>query len=141
MPRDDAEAAERLRAAYDTWNDGGLDAVAAAHWHPDIDLEVPVEWAVILGGQQFAGREAVVGAYRHATASIQDSRIELLGLDQGDDGEFLATIRFTGRGSSSGVTVESPEMFQVVLMAGGLVRRIRLFADRAAAAAAVGLRT
>jgi ketosteroid isomerase-like protein len=139
VPRTDEHSVARLRDAYKTWNEEGLDTVARDFWHPDLELVVPPGWEVLLGTEYAAGRDQVVAVYRTAMASIQDSTIEVTDIEPVGD-EYVCTIRFRGRGQSSGVHVESPDMFQVVLMEDGLVRRIRWFADAAAAreAAAAG---
>ena len=134
----DQQAGARVRETYDVWNDAGLDAVARDYWHPEIELEVPPGWEVLLGSAHAAGRDEVVAVYRAATAAIQDSKAELIDIEQVGD-EYVCTMRFRGRGESSGVDVESLQMFQVLSLEDGLVRRIRFFMDldsaRAAAAA------
>jgi ketosteroid isomerase-like protein len=128
VPRADENGVARVRESYEAWNDGGLDAVARDHWHPDIELQVPPGWEVILGTPHASGREQVVEVYRNATAAIQDSRAELIDVEQVGD-EFVCTMRFRGRGEPSGVDVESLQMFQVLRLEDGLVRRIRFFGD------------
>jgi ketosteroid isomerase-like protein len=132
VPSTDQQSAARLRDAYRAWNDEGLEAVARDYWHPDLELEVPPGWELLLGTDRAEGRDDVVAVYRTAMAAIQDATIELIDIEE-VGGEFVCTIRFRGRGQSSGVDVESLEMFQVVRMEGGLVRRLRWFADRASA--------
>ena len=127
-----------VRATYDLWNRGGLDAVAREYWHSDIELLVPPEWAAVLGQSEASGRDEVVAVYRRATAAIEDSHVEIDELEAVGD-EFVVTMRFRGRGQSSGVTVESLKMFQVVRIDEGLVTRIRFFADLPAARAAAEL--
>jgi ketosteroid isomerase-like protein len=137
VPRADQHSVARLLETYEVWNDGGLEAVARDYWHPDIELEVPPGWEVLLGTNRAVGREDVVEVYRNATAAIQDSTVELIEYDE-VDGEFVCTMRFRGRGQSSGVDVESLQMFQVIRMEDGLVRRLRFFADLRSARAAAG---
>jgi ketosteroid isomerase-like protein len=131
----DENAVGRLRETYEVWNEGGLDAVAREYWHPQIELQVPPGWEVILGTAHARGRDEVVAVYRDATSAIQDSRVELMDVEQVGD-EYVCTMRFRGRGESSGVDVESLEMFQVIRLEDGLVRRLRFFADLPAARAA-----
>ena len=128
---------KRLRESYEVWNDAGLDAVARDYWHPEIELEVPPGWEVLLGTERASGREEVVGVYRSALVMIQDTQAELLELEP-VGGEYICTMCFTGRGQSSGVDVQSVRLFQVVQMEDGLVRRLRFYADREAAQAAAG---
>ena len=135
MTRVDEYSVRRLLETYPVWNEGGLDAVAREYWHPEIELEVPPGWEVLLGTTRAAGREDVFEVYRAATAAIQDSQIELIDYDE-VNGEFVCRIRFRGRGQSSGVDVESLEMFQVIRMEHGLMRRVRFFADLSSARAA-----
>ena len=137
MPRADQHSVARLLETYDVWNDEGLDAVAREYWHPDIELEVPPGWEVLLGTSRAVGRDDVVEIYRNATAAIQDSQVELIDYDE-IGGEFVCAIRFRGRGQSSGVNVESVQMFQVIRIEEGRVRRLRFFADLESARAAAG---
>lgn len=133
----DEHTVNRLRESYDVWNAAGLDAVARDYWHPEIELEVPPGWEVLLGTQRAAGREQVVAVYRAALSAIQDTQADLLELEP-VNGEYICTMCFRGRGQSSGVDVESVQMFQVVQMEDGLVRRLRFFTDRESARAAAG---
>ena len=135
MPSTGGDAVSRLRETYEVWNNGGLDAVARDYWHPSIELQVPPGWEVLLGTTHARGRDDVVAVYRNATAAIQDSTAELIDVDE-VGGEYVCTMRFRGRGESSGVDVESLQMFQVIRMEDGLVRRIRFFADLPSARAA-----
>ena len=135
VPRADRDPVARLRDAYRAWNEEGLDTVARDFWHPDLELVVPPGWEVLLGTEHAAGRDEVVATYRTAMAAIQDANVEVTDIDE-VGGEYVCTIRFRGRGQSSGVDVESLQMFQVVRMQDGLVRRIRWFADADAAHAA-----
>jgi ketosteroid isomerase-like protein len=132
VPRSDEHAVARLRETYEVWNDGGLDAVARDYWHPEIELQVPPGWEVILGTAHAVGKDEVVAVYRNATSAIQDSQVELMDVEPVGD-EYVCTMRFRGRGESSGVDVESLQMFQVIRLEDGLVRRIRFFADVASA--------
>ena len=125
----------RLLETYSVWNEGGLDAVAREYWHEEIELEVPPGWEVLLGANRASGRDDVVEIYRAATSAIQDSKVELIDHEE-VNGEFVCAIRFRGRGQSSGVDVESLQMFQVIRMEGGLVRRLRFFTDAESARAA-----
>jgi hypothetical protein len=133
----DQQSAARLREAYRAWNDEGLETVARDFWHPDLELEVPPGWEVLLGTDGAVGRDNVVAVYRTAMAQMQDSTVDLFDIEE-IDGEFVCSIRFRARGQSSGVDVESVPMFQVVRMEDGLVRRLRWFADHGAARAAAG---
>ena len=90
---------------------------------------------MILGQERAAGRDEVVAVYRNATAAIEDSKAEIIDLDPVGD-EFVVTMRFRGRGQTSGVDVESLRLFQVLRIEDGMVRRIRFFADADAARAA-----
>jgi ketosteroid isomerase-like protein len=137
VPRADQDPAAVVRETYDVWNEHGLDAVAERYWHPEIELVVPPEWAALLGQERAAGRDDVVAVYKSATAAIEDSQAEIIDLDPAGD-EFVVTMRFRGRGQTSGVDVESLRLFQVLRIEDGMVRRIRFFNDAEAARAAAG---
>jgi ketosteroid isomerase-like protein len=137
VTRVDQHSVTRLLETYPVWNDGGLEAVAREYWHDEIELEVPPGWEVLLGTNKAVGRDQVFEVYSAATSAIQDSRIELIDYDE-VDGEFVCRIQFRGRGQSSGVDVESLEMFQVIRMEDGLLRRVRFFADADSARSAAG---
>jgi ketosteroid isomerase-like protein len=137
VPSTDRQAVRRLLETYDVWNADGLEAVARDYWHPEIELEVPPGWEVLLGTSRAVGRDDVVAIYRNATSAIQDSQVELMAYDE-IGGEFVCTMRFRGRGQSSGVDVESAQMFQVIRIEDGLVRRLRFFPDLESARAAAG---
>jgi ketosteroid isomerase-like protein len=131
----DQHTADLLHETYEVWNERGLDALARDYWHPDIELQVPPGWEVLLGTAHASGRDQVVDVYRSATSAIQDTKVELSDLERVGD-EYVCTMSWRGRGGSSGVEVESLRMFQVVRLEDGLVRRMRFFADLDSARAA-----
>ena len=133
----DGHAVKRLRESYDVWNEAGLEVVARDYWHPEIELEVPPGWEVLLGTARASGLENVVEVYRAGLSWIKETQAELLELEPAN-GEYICTMCFTGRGQSSRVEVQSVQLFQVVRMEDGRVRRIRFFADRESAQAAAG---
>ncbi len=137
MPRADQDPAAVVHATYELWNEAGLEAVAAEYWHPDIELQVPPEWFAILGKGTATGREEVVAVYRTGTATLEDTQAEIIDLERAGD-EFVVTMRFRGRGQTSGVEVESQKMFQVLRIEDGMVKAIRFFNDAEAARAAAG---
>jgi ketosteroid isomerase-like protein len=130
MAQDDAE---RIRRAYEVWNESGPAAVTNEFWAED---------AVYREGPGWPG----AGVYRGRDAALQrmESLIELAGpievrldelIDAGE-GRYVACTSMVGEGAQAPYT----QSFAVVhRMRDGLIAEADYFLDRAQALEAVGL--
>jgi ketosteroid isomerase-like protein len=85
----------------------------------------------------FHGHDGYLEVWRKVLESFEDVRLDPEEvLDFGD--RFLVTLRLSGHGAGSGLSVSQP-LFQVFTMRRGLIVRQDDFQDRAEALAAVGL--
>jgi uncharacterized protein len=129
------ENVEIVRALFDAWERGGLDA-AAEFWDPQID------WRAVEGAIDDAGPISGVDAMR---AYLQEG-LDLFDevslepeelIDAGD--QVVAVQRVSGRGKASGIETEL--RFAVVYtIRNGKIVRGREYWERAQALEAVGLR-
>jgi uncharacterized protein len=129
------ENVEIVRALFDAWERGGLDAVAE-FWDPQID------WRAVEGAIDDAGPISGVDAMR---AYLQEG-LDLFDevslepeelIDAGD--QVVAVQRVSGRGKASGIETEL-RYAVVYTVRGGKIVRGREYWERAEALEAVGLR-
>ena len=131
MPRD---AIEVVSATYAAWTTGewGLD-----RFHPD------VEWELIGGGAldqagPMRGRDALHDYWRRFWGAWRPgARWEIEELRHLDDDQVLACGRLRAVGRSSGVATSMP-FFQLWTVREGLIVRLLIYDDRAAALEAAG---
>jgi ketosteroid isomerase-like protein len=124
---------ETIRAAVAALNRGDVEALAAA-LDPDVEL-VPLR--AVLDGSVYRGHE---GLRRWLDDMSEDWVGFQLGLEEVRElggGRVLVQASMRMRGRSSGVAVDAPAAWLCDMRA-GRVRRIRFFADPAAALAAAG---
>ena len=149
------EDADRIRRAYEVWNEAGPGAVTEEFWAEDaVYREVALGERRPLGGAP-AGGEASrrepgrpnVGVIRGRVAALarMQSLIDLVGpikvhlddLIELPDGRFVACTRMVGEGADAPYT----QSFAVVhRLRDGLIIEADYYLDRAQALQAVGLR-
>jgi|SRR5215204_899646 len=128
------ENVEVVRAVFEAWERGGVDAVAE-FWHPEID------WRAAKGALDDVGVMCGVDAMRAYMndwlANFDDVHVEAEELiDAGD--EVVAMQRVTARGKGSGVETELRYAVVNTIRDGKVVRG-REYWTRAEALDAVGL--
>jgi ketosteroid isomerase-like protein len=124
----------RIRQAYAAANRRDFDLLLSG-LDPDIELHRAQVFLDISG--TFHGHDGYLEVWRGVLESFEHFRLdpeELL--DFGD--RFLLTVKLSGHGAGSGVSISQP-LFQLFTLRRGLVVRQDDFQDRAEAFKAVGL--
>src|SRR5512132_2103002 len=122
------ENVEVVRAAFETWNGGHMDALRELH-DPDVTARAPEGWEP----RAFAGWEAVGREFEQVRETWDAQVAEPIGgfIDAGD----RVVVRFVWRGTGRGT-----ELTGVFTMRKGRISGIEFFWDHAEALEAVGLR-
>jgi ketosteroid isomerase-like protein len=122
-----------VRAMYDAFNRGDPDAILEL-----ADPAVSVEDHGVIDGATYEGREGVLRflAFQAEAFSAQSVELEEL-IETGD--EIVAVIRLRGEGPLSRIPLEG-RFTHVWQIAGGMVRRLRVYATKQEALEAAGLR-
>jgi ketosteroid isomerase-like protein len=126
-----------IRDGYLAWNEGGVSEGAAARfYHPDIEWTNPPEMP---GGGTHTGKDAVLTFLREweGTLGILSLTFQIEEIIPAD-GEYLVVSVATGT-SDSGVVIPPHSWFHLMRIEDRLLRRARLFFDRAEAFEAAGL--
>jgi ketosteroid isomerase-like protein len=128
MSRQNSEVA---RAMYDAFNRGDMDTILEL-----ADPAVSVEDHGVIDGATYEGREGVVQflAFQAEAFSAQSVELEEL-IETGE--EIVAVIRLRGEGPVSRVPLEG-RFTHVWEIAGGMVRRLRVYATKQEALEAAG---
>jgi ketosteroid isomerase-like protein len=127
------ESPDVVRAMYDAFNRGDPDAILEL-----ADPAVSVEDHGVIDGATYEGREGVLRflAFQAEAFSAQSVELEEL-IETGD--EIVAVIRLRGEGPLSRIPLEG-RFTHVWQIAGGMVRRLRVYATKQEALEAAGLR-
>jgi ketosteroid isomerase-like protein len=125
------ERSEVARAIYDAFNRGDMEAILEL-----ADPAISVEDHAVIDGTTYEGREGVVQflAFQAEAFSAQSVELEEL-IETGE--EIVAVIRLRGEGPVSGVPLEG-RFTHVWEIAGGMVRRLRVYATKQEALEAAG---
>ena len=127
--------AEKLAREYVAlWNETGDPSAVRAFVHEDIVWFEPPESPI---GDVFRGRRAVEDLLREWTENMGPTRAAIEELVVADD-EVMMRVRLDLHGTSSELDLEAPIHF-VLRVREGRFDRVRVFADRDEALAAVGL--
>ena len=124
---------EVVRAMYDAFNRGDTDAILEL-----ADPTVSVEDHGVIDGTSYEGREGVIRFLAFTADAFQASSVELEELLATGD-EIVAVVVLRGEGPLSRVPLEG-RFTHVWQIAGGLVRRLRVYATKQEALQAAGLR-
>jgi ketosteroid isomerase-like protein len=127
------ENVDVVRAMYDAFNRGDTDAILEL-----ADPAVSVEDHGVIDGATYQGRDGVLRflAFQAEAFSAQSVELEEL-IETGD--EIVAVIRLRGEGPLSRIPLEG-RFSHVWQIAGGTVRRLRVYATKQEALEAAGLR-
>jgi ketosteroid isomerase-like protein len=123
---------EIVRAAYEAWNAGDVEALREAH-DPDVIARYPEDWPE---AGPFVGREAVVRQIEQLRQTWDASAAEPI-TDFTDAGDRVIA-RFVWRGTGHGPAF-ALEGSAVYTMRNGRISLIEYFTDHAEALKAVGL--
>jgi len=114
---------EVVRAMYEAFNRGDTDAILEL-----ADPAVSVEDHGVIDGTSYEGREGVIRFLAFTADAFQASSVELEELLATDD-EIVAVVVLRGEGPLSRVPLEG-RFTHVWQIAGGLVRRLRVYATK-----------
>jgi ketosteroid isomerase-like protein len=131
-----SEDADRLRRAYEVWNESGPAAVTEQFWAEDAVYREGPGWP---DAGVFRGRAAALARMQTLIDAVGPIKVRLEELIDVGDGRFVACVRMVGEGAAS----DSPytQSFAVVQrMRDGLVVEANYYLDRAQALEAVGRR-
>jgi ketosteroid isomerase-like protein len=127
------ENVEMVRAGYDAFNRGDIEA-ALAPLHPDIEWW-PAEDEPIT--EPYRGHDGYRRLIAEARDGVPDLQIEIEELFVVSD-RVVVCVRFWGRGRDSGAPVEVRET-HVARLRDGKIIEVREYRDKAQALEAVGL--
>jgi ketosteroid isomerase-like protein len=130
------EDADRLRRAYEVWNDSGPAAVTEQFWAEDAVYREGPGWP---DAGVFRGRAAALARMQTLIDAVGPIKVRLDELIDVGDGRFVACTRMVGESAASDPPYT--QSFAVVQrMRDGLVIEADYYLDRAQALEAVGLR-
>ena len=133
MSRGDAD---RIRRAYEVWNESGPAAVTERFWAEDAVYREGPGWA---DSGVFEGREAALARMQALIDLVGPIKVSLEELIDVGDGRFVACARMVGESAASDPPYT--QSFAVVQrLRDGLVIEADYYLDRDQALAAVGLR-
>jgi ketosteroid isomerase-like protein len=130
MSREDVEM---IRGGLEAFSRGDLEE-AVAGFHEDLTWEVGEE--IVPDAGLYRGHAGVQEFWSEWRETFEGFRLVIEELTEPREGRVLAVTRAEGTGSGSGVPVTSGRFYQLFDVRDGTVRRVRLFATKAAALAA-----
>ena len=130
------EDADRLRRAYEVWNESGPAAVTEQFWAEDAIYREGPGWP---DAGVFRGRAAALARMQTLIDAMGPIKVRLDELIDVGDGRFVACTRMVGESAASDPPYT--QSFAVVQrLRDGLVIEADYYLDRAQALEAVGLR-
>jgi ketosteroid isomerase-like protein len=128
------EDADRIRRAYEVWNESGPKAVTDQFWAEDAVYREGPGWP---NAGVYRGRAAALDRMRSLIDLLGPMKVRLDDLIDVGDGRFVACTRMVGRGASDAPYTQS---FAVVhRLRDGLIVEADYYLDRAQALRATGL--
>jgi ketosteroid isomerase-like protein len=124
---------EVVQRFFDQYAEGGVEAILHGA-DEDIVIEIPADLSA--EPDTYHGHDGVRRYFAGFEGMIDDVHYEAMELTPVGDG-VLAHSRMSGRGVTSGLDVDI-EVYVVHELAGGKITRIRPYADRESALAALG---
>jgi ketosteroid isomerase-like protein len=126
------ENVEIMRATFEVWNAGDMDALRELY-HPDVSLRMPEGWPE---PGPFVGREAVMRHWKQQREAFDADTVDPISdfIDIADH----VLLRFVWRGRGRGPDSDM-EVTQVITVRKGKVFLLEHFWDHAEALEAVGL--
>jgi ketosteroid isomerase-like protein len=130
------EDADRIRRAYEVWNESGPAAVTERFWAEDAVYREGPGWP---DGGVFRGRAAALARMQALIDLVGPIEVRLDELIDVGDGRFVACTRMVGESAASDPPYT--QSFAVVQrLRDGLIIEADYYLDRAQALEAVGLR-
>ncbi len=127
------EDADRIRQAYEVWNEGGPRAVTDQFWAEDAVYREGPRWP---NAGVFRGRAAALARMQNLIDLVGPIEVQLDDLIALPDGRFVACTTMIGQGADAPYT----QSFAVVhRLRNGLIVEADYYLDRAQALQAVGL--
>ena len=127
--------AERIRRAYDAWNEAGPEAVTERFWAEDVVYREGPGWP---DAGVYRGREAALARMRSLVELLGPIEVRLDELIELDDGRFVACTSMVGEGAAADAPYTNS--FAVVhRLEDGLIVEADYYLDREQALRAVGL--
>ncbi|MCD6015237.1 MAG: hypothetical protein K0R88_1321 [Solirubrobacterales bacterium] len=128
------ENTDRIRRAYEVWNESGPEAVTEQFWAEDAVYREGPGWP---NAGVYRGRAAALARMRSLIDLVGPIEVRLDELIDVGDGRLVACARMVGKGASDAPYTQS---FAVVhRLRDGLVIEADYYLDRAQALRAVGL--
>ena len=125
---------DTLRAAHDSWNEGGFDSFAA-YLAPDVVWHAPPEYPE---GDAWYGRDAIASAWHAQWDSVFEAYgTEMTEFEQGPD-KWFSGQKTIGVAKRSGMHVDSTT-YMVGRLEGGLIKELWVFLHRDEARRKAGL--
>jgi ketosteroid isomerase-like protein len=125
------QRSEVARAMYDAFNRGDMDAILEL-----ADPAIAVEDHAVIDGTTYEGREGVVQFLAFQAEAFNAQSVELEELIETGE-EIVAVIVLRGEGPMSRIPLEG-RFTHVWEIAGGMVRRLRVYATKQEAFEATG---
>jgi ketosteroid isomerase-like protein len=129
------EDADRIRRAYEVWNESGPAAVTEQFWAEDAVYREGPGWP---DAGVFRGRAAALGRMETLIDLVGPIKVRLDELIDVGDGRFVACTRMVGESAAS-ATPYTQSFAVVQRLRDGLIIEADYYLDRAQALEAVGL--
>jgi len=129
------ENIDRLRAAYETFNQTG--EIVVDHLAPDFEMQQAS--SIIDTAGVFHGPNAFRDVLRELDEAFEDFRTEPEKFIEGPNGEIVVFVRALGRGRGSGAEMDN-RIAHVWTFRDGKATRMVAYEEQAEALEAVGLR-
>jgi 2-(1,2-epoxy-1,2-dihydrophenyl)acetyl-CoA isomerase len=124
------ERTELLRRAYETFNAGDVDY---AVFHPEIRI---VQTSSLIGtAREFDGHDGLRRSTEELNEGFADIRFEPEDYRELEDGRMLVRCRFVGRGTRSGIELDTP-VWHIWTFRDGLLSRMEVYPSKRRALAA-----
>jgi ketosteroid isomerase-like protein len=124
------ERIELLRRAYETFNAANVDY---SLFHPDIRI---VQTSSLIGtAGEFLGHDGLRRSSEELNEGFADVRFEPEDYRELEDGRMLVRCRFVGRGTRSGIELDTP-VWHIWTFRDGLLSRMEVYPSKRRAYAA-----
>jgi ketosteroid isomerase-like protein len=129
------ERIELIRRAYETFNAGDVDF---SLFHPDLEI---VQTSSLVGtAGSFRGHDGLRQSTAELLQGFDEVRFEPEDHMELDGGRILVRCRFVGRGTRSGIELDS-DVWHIWSFRDGLLSEMRIYPNRRKAFAAAAVRT
>lgn len=124
------ERIELMRRAYQTFNDGNVDY---SLFHPELCI---VQTSSLVGtAGTFIGHEGLRRSDEELREGFEELRFEPEDYEELEDGRLLVRCRFVGKGTRSGIELDS-DVWHILSFRDGLLSRMEVYPSKRRARAA-----